>query len=149
MTTPISSVIQIMYDGGDITQYVLFDSARFECQSNPVSGTCSFTVKDEDRSLSFSVGKEVYLFVDGIKLFGGIVMRVGRQFAFPVDNTANLDAVKTRQWAIEAVDFNTWFDKLVIRNPADYLKSIDIDIGAHPLIRLWTVTSSGRCCLTT
>lgn len=127
MTTPTSSTVVIEYDGTDITQYVLFSSARFECQSNAVPGTCSFSVKDQDRNLSFQPGKEVYLYVDGQKLFGGIVMRVGRQLAFPVDDTTQgISAVKTRQWVIEAVDFNIWFDKRVLRYPPNYTKGINI-----------------------
>lgn len=124
MSSP--STISITYDGDfntgvDITDYVLFQTARFECQSHATPGSCSFIVKDETRTLSFEVGKEVYLFADGIKLFGGIVMRVGRQLAFPVDDTTDVSSVLTRQWAIECLDFNVWFDKRVIRWPLDYL----------------------------
>lgn len=124
---PPSSTISITYDGIDITEFVLFNSARFECQTNAVPGQCSFIVKDEDRSQFFEVGKEVYLYVDDIKMFGGIVMRVGRQLALPVDDTTTLSSVKTRQWVIEALDFNIWFDKRVIRDTSNYLEAILLD----------------------
>jgi hypothetical protein len=124
---PPASTIEIVYDGVDITDFVLFNSARFESQANAAPGTCSVTVKDITRSLSFQVGKELYLFVDGVKLFGGIVMRVGRTFAVPADDTSDLSSVETRQWVLEAVDFNIWFDKRVIRNTADYTHGIVIN----------------------
>lgn len=120
MTSPASSTISITYDGTDITQYVLFNSARFECQVNAVPGQATFTVKDEDRTLSFEVGKEIYLYVDDIKMFGGLVMRIGRQLALPVDDTSTISSVKTRQWVLECLDFNVWFDKRYIRDTNGY-----------------------------
>jgi hypothetical protein len=128
--TPPTSSIRITYDGVDIQDFVLFNSCSFECQANAVPGTGHIVVKDQDQDKSFAVGKEVQLFIDDILMWGGIVMRVGRQLAFPVDDTTDISSVKTRQWVLECSDYNIWFDKRVVRNPDDYLSAI-ITEGVH------------------
>lgn len=126
---PTPSDIIIRYDGTDITGSVLFESARFQANANALPGEFSFTVKDPAQTLSFVTGKEVTLTIDGVKLFGGILLTVTRKFAFPVVNTSNLSSVTQRMWELRGVDYNIWFDKLVLRNEADYLHAIELSNG--------------------
>ena len=51
---------------------------------------------------------------------------VTRKFAFPVVNTRTRspENVRERIWVIRGVDYNTIWDKRVLRNPADYLHQL-------------------------
>jgi hypothetical protein len=136
MVSPSS--ITIRYDGVDITTDVLFSSASFEQNTGAVPGAFSFRVKDMNRTHDFSVGKEITLTLDGHKLFGGIVLIVNRLFAFPVVDTGSLAGVQERMWEISGSDYNIWFDKLVVRNPADYLHTIKVPEAMDgDIIRTW------------
>lgn len=118
------AVVLIEYDGTDITNSVLYSTATFESQLNAQPGSFEFTVRDMDRTLSFVTGKQVTLTIDGVKLFGGYVTQVTRKFAFPVDDTSDVDEVRSRQWVLRGVDYNVLFDKRVLRNTDDYLQQI-------------------------
>jgi hypothetical protein len=120
---PASSTIQILYDDTDITRYVIFSSATFSLQAGAQPGTFEITVKDVDQVLSFVTGHELRLIVDDRTLFGGYVKSVTRKFAFPADDTVSrpTTAVKSRQFVLRGVDYNTLFDTRFTRNPADYL----------------------------
>lgn len=121
------SSITIRYDGTDITDDVLFESASFEQNTGAMPGGFSFTVKDMDRTKSFTVGKEVTLTLDGSKLYGGIVLQVERLYAFPVVDTSVIAEVDARQWRLVGSDYNIWLDKLVLHNPANYLEAIKVN----------------------
>ncbi len=139
MSDPNPSVIQITVKTPagvttDITRYVLFSSARFESAANALPGTFEFTVKDVNRELEFVVGSEVYLVIDGVKLYGGLLLQVNFTFAFPVVNTHVIADVTARQIELSGVDFNIWFDKRVIRDTTDYLRGINL---SSPTNTLW------------
>jgi len=122
---PTPSSVVITYDGtDDITNSILFASARFEAQAAAVPGTFEVTIKDPDRTLSFTTGKELTLDIDGVRLFGGYVLNVSRKYAFPADDTAVLASVRSRQWVLRGVDYNVLLDKRVLRNTANYLEQI-------------------------
>lgn len=129
----LASDIVITYDGNDITNDVLFASTRFDSQLAAVPGTFELTVKDMDRSRSYVTGKQVTLEVDGVKLFGGYVLQVSRQYAFPADNTANLANVKSRQWVLSGVDYNIILDKRVLRNTSNYTEQIPKSSSGSPI----------------
>jgi hypothetical protein len=122
----MAATITITYDGTDITDNVLFESASFESQLSAIPGTFEFTVRDAAQELSFITGKEVTLDIDGVRFYGGYLTMVSEQFAFPVDDTITFgsQAVKTRQWVLRGVDYNILFDKRVIRNPSSYKTQI-------------------------
>jgi len=131
----IPSVVLIQYNGTDITNSVLFASARFEAQLSAVPGTFEITVKDPNRVLSFVTGKDLTLDIDGVRMFGGYVLNVSRKYAFPADDTSVLANVKSRQWVLRGVDYNVLLDKRVLRNTANYTEQIPdivtpIDDGA-------------------
>lgn len=122
---PAGSTVVITYDGTDITNKVLWASARFEAQQNAVPGTFEFTVKDLDHTFSAVTGKELLLEVDGSPLYGGYVLQVGRKYPFPAMDTVTVDPVDIpRYWVLRGVDYNILFDKRLLRNPADYTHQI-------------------------
>lgn len=120
---PLGSTILIEYNGVNITSDVLADSVRFDAQQNAVPGTWSMTVKDTDHTHSFTTGKEVTLSVDGTRLVGGYLMRVGRTYPFSAMDTTDPLSIP-RYWRLEGSDYNVLFDKRVLRNPANYLTQI-------------------------
>ena len=123
----VPSDITITYDGNDITDAVLFSSARFEAQANAGIGTFNITIKDPNRIHEFTTGKEVVLSLDGYPYYGGYLTQKGSTFAFPaVDTTI---PVTTRQFQLAGVNYNALFDRLVSRNPADYTTNIPGEPG--------------------
>lgn len=118
------SVVEIRYDGTDITNKVLYRTARFESQMAAVPGTFEFTVKDTAQTLAFVSGKEITIDLDGTRIYGGYVTQARRVFAFPADKVINPATVRTRQWILSGVDYNIMFDKRVLRNPSNYLEHL-------------------------
>lgn len=124
----------------DITPYVMFESATFEYQAGALPGTCDLSLRDRNRSLVFgsasnswagiNVGSEISLKVDGVKQWGGLLMEIERVFAFDVVDTTVIADVETRQFHLRGVDYNAWFDRLVIRDTADYKRAIVVP-GVH------------------
>lgn len=121
------SDIQVTYDGVDITGSVRFATARFEAQGNAGVGTFSFDVRDRDRTLAFTTGKEVILSLDGQPYFGGYLMQRGQTYAFPVVNTTA--PVTGRIHRLTGVNFNALFDRLVARNTANYTERLPPEPG--------------------
>lgn len=118
---PLASDISIKKNGVDITNKVLFSTARFELQQGAVPGTADLTVKDVDQTFDATTGDELTLDIDGSRQWGGYILQVARQFALPVVDTTTPSEVSARQFRLTAVDYNILFDKRVIHNPADHL----------------------------
>src|SRR6478736_10451847 len=121
---PAGSEVVIQYDGTDITNKVLFSTARFESQMAALPGTFEFTVKDDEQQFQFVAGKEITLDIDGVRCWGGYNFQPREMFAFPVDKVVDPATVKTRQWNLSGVDYNIFFDRRVMRNESDYLSSL-------------------------
>lgn len=126
---PTKSSITITYDGTDITDKVMFNTASFDINANATPGRFSFNVKDTGRDQSFQVGKEVTLTIDGKKLFGGYLWIVKRGYAFPVVDTTTIADVDQRVWQLQGSDYNILFDKLVIRDESNYTGIIRVPEG--------------------
>jgi len=118
---PAASDIVITAGGVDITNKVLYASARFEQQLGAIPGVAEITVKDVDQTLEFIAGDELTLDIDGQRLWGGYILTPRRTFAFPVVNTETPGNVTARQWRLAAIDYNILFDKRVIHNSLDHL----------------------------
>jgi hypothetical protein len=116
------SQITIRYNGVNITNRVLFESARFTSQMAAQPGMFEITCKDPNRTDSYVTGKEVTLEVDGALMFGGYVTQVSRTFALPAD----LVPSDARLWVLRGIDYNILFDKRVVRNPMKYVESPEI-----------------------
>jgi hypothetical protein len=117
------STIEIKVAGVDVTNKVLFASARFESQLGAVPGIAEITIKDMSQTFDATTGDEVTLAIDGVLMWGGYVITVGRRFAVPVSDTSAPGAVETRQFVLSCLDYNILFDKRVIHNPAAPLKA--------------------------
>jgi len=126
---PTRSSITITYDGNDITDKVIYESASFDMNANATPGRFSFRVKDTDRTASFQAGKVVELTIDGQKMFGGYVWLVKRLFAFPVVDTTAVAGVEERIWEIQGSDYNILFDKLVINDASAPVSIISVAKG--------------------
>lgn len=122
MPTPTGVVIS--YDGGDITDDVLWESAKFESLMNAMPGTAEITVRDREQTRTYIIGKEVTLELDGQLLWGGYVQNIRRKFALPVVDTSVVENVTHRQFVLSLIDYNVLFDKRVVRNSSDYLHQL-------------------------
>lgn len=118
---PTASEISIQINGNDITNKVVFSTARFESQLGAIPGTCEMVVRDLDQSFDIISGDELTLDIDGQRMWGGFVMAPGRRFGFPVVDTTVPGDVTARQFRLTGVDYNILFDKRVIHNPDDHL----------------------------
>lgn len=135
---PFASAISIKKNGVDITNKVLFGTARFESQLGAVPGVAEMTVKDEDQSFSVVSGDELTLDIDGQRLWGGFILTPGGTFALAVVDTSVPSAVKARQFNLKAVDYNILFDKRVIHNPSDHFSHLPyfgLDLTMGELLR--------------
>lgn len=134
---PSPSDIEIIYwpNGGEpvnLARYVIFSTATFEAQANAVPGQFSFTLRDPLQEFDgFTIGAEIQLYVDGRYLYGGILMQVTRQYAFPAVDTTNVESVSARQWVLSGLDYNIWFDKRVFRDLSNPTSSTMIIPGVH------------------
>jgi len=120
----------------DITNLVIFSTAKFESQMSAMPGTFEFAISDRSQNEGFVTGSQIRLYIDGEVVYGGYVTQVGRAFAFPVVDTTEPTAVDSRQWLLRGVDYNTLFDRRVTYDADNPLSSEGLtypkntDIGA-------------------
>ena len=120
----VGSTVVITYDGTDITNRVLWSTARFEFQQNGVPGTFEITVKDVDHSNLFVTGKILELEIDGTLMVCGFGLVVVRAYPFGAMDTTNPDTT-ARYWRIQGADLNRLFDKRILHDPAHPTSQID------------------------
>ena len=135
--TQTPSSISIKLDGVDITDKVLFKETTFTSQANPVQGTFRVVVKDADHTFWATAGEKVTLHIDGIPLFGGYVMRIGRGFFFPVEDSST-PADVVRKWTLEGPDFNILFDKRVTYDGTDITSALEVPSGQRTISQALT-----------
>jgi hypothetical protein len=120
---PSGSTVEITFDGVDITNKVLWPSARFESQIYAAAGTFEFTVKDVGHTELFTTGKIVELTIDGTLMMGGYALQIQRTYPFPAMDTTAPTTVP-RYWTVRGADFNILFDKRVLHRSANYTSQI-------------------------
>ena len=118
------SVIQILYDGSDITNKVIVSNARFESQLNAVPGTFSAKCRDLTQTLDFVTGREFVLIIDGVRMWGGFLTVVRRIHAFDADDTTPVNTYSHRMFELQGVDYNVLFDRRILRNSNNFLVRI-------------------------
>jgi len=122
---PSPSTIQILFNNTeDITRYCTFAQSHFETVGTGLPGTGRLVLKDPNRELQFQTGDEIKVIVDGIAMWGGVLLGKGKGHFFPVVDSTDIDAVHDVQWQLNPTDFNIWMDKRVIRDTSDYLHRI-------------------------
>ena len=124
-----SSSVNIEYDDVtdgviDISTSVLFADSSFEAQMAAIPGTFRVTVFDPDHIYDFTTGRELTLDVDGVRVYGGYVLNVSKEYFFPADDTTVPALVRGRKWVLTGVDYNILLEKRVIYNHAAPKKSI-------------------------
>jgi hypothetical protein len=128
MTTPkVPEDITITYfdpsgSTTDITGSVTYIDAYFELQAAAVPGSFHLTVKDPNHTMSFVSGGRIEMSLGTVKMFGGFLTQVTRDFFFSALDTS--EPVKGRRWSLDGVDYNYILDKRVLRRPADYTHKI-------------------------
>lgn len=122
------SNIQILVDGEDVTQRVLYAQTSFTMQMSAIPGEFTVTIKDEDHTFTPVSGKKIRILIDGLA-FGGYIKRLGRKHFFPVVDSTVPSSVE-RMWALRGPDFNILFDKLVMHNEDNYFAPL-VDPGGQ------------------
>jgi len=120
------STVAIVINGTDRTSSCLFSQCTFEQSFGGVPGSFQIVLRDPNRTLSFSTGKEISLTVDGVRMFGGYITQVSMGHMAPAADTNNLSTYQLRTWTLRGTDYNVIFDKRVWRNTADYLTAITV-----------------------
>jgi hypothetical protein len=110
--------IVIRANGVDITARCDLNRTTFTMNAGPIPGTAKVWVRDLDHTSSFSAGKELTCDIDGLRVWGGFVMGIGRHFAFDVDDTSD-PASTPRYLILEGADYNLLFSKRFVLNKAD------------------------------
>ena len=130
------STIVIRVNGYDITPDVVLEDAKFTSQaSGAAPGMCWFRLKDKNNSYTFVVGSMLTLDIDGVRVWGGWIQNVSRQFFFPYTGASGIGskqlkkgvvvpcigvATETpRAWVIEGIDYNILFRKRYCSNKAN------------------------------
>lgn len=125
----MSSTIVVRYNGTDISSGCLFAETTFESQMAAIPGTFRVVVSDPNHTYSFITGKEITLDVDGVRMYGGYLLNVAKEYAFPADKTTNPALTKSRRWVLTGVDYNILFEKRVQYNHTNHIKA-NAKVGA-------------------
>lgn len=130
-----ASAISIKLDNVDITDRVVFKETTFQSQANPIAGSFKVVVRDPDQDFSPSVGEKITCHIDGVPLFGGYLMRLGRGNFLPAVDTATPGSVKSRKWILQGPDFNVLFDKRIVYDASNPYVSPSVPSGRRTITK--------------
>jgi hypothetical protein len=136
INNPLESVIKIRLNGVDITDDVFFTDAEFNSMASGSPGTCKFRIKDMNYGYDITVGQSLTLDVDNLRVWGGWVQSVSRQFFFPYTGAPKITdpsrhqtlgpcadveplAYVPRALVIEGIDYNILFNKRFCYDKSD------------------------------
>jgi hypothetical protein len=113
---PEFSWITITVADGDISGDVVYAQTNFTISAGAQPGTCQITVRDPDRSYSFTPGSMITLGVETETvpykvMWRGYLFNIEQGYLFPDDPG---DIV----WVLNGVDLNILLDKLIMYNHA-------------------------------
>lgn len=123
------TTVQVKYAGSDITDRVIFGTARFESAVNGVGGMAHLRVRDLDRSLTPVPGALLELIVDGEPVWTGFAMTPKRVYVFPAINVTDFGLA--RFFDLEAVDLNVLFARRIVFNQSTPENVLAPLYGAH------------------
>jgi hypothetical protein len=106
--------VEIFIDGQSYNDYVVFSQTSFECVAFAQAGRATITLRDPEKSLDPPISKEVWLYIEGKRVYGGYIMSRRCENFFPAGD--GLDSTVSRKWVLEAVDYNVLLDKFVVWN---------------------------------
>ena len=98
------------------TSYAVITQCSFNSVAGAQPGTATIVCRDPLHQLNFRGGLAVEWDIDGVRVWGGIVMQVEMSDWTPAGDGEAPGARKTRRWVLGCVDWNILFDKLVIYN---------------------------------
>lgn len=116
MAALVHSVIEIRYNGTNITPLCVIDETTFVSQAQGTPGTASIAIKDVTQSQLFTTGRTLELYIDGIRQWDGYVTAVRRNYWFD-SHTANCKPcphVTPRKLVLEGADRNILFQSRVM-----------------------------------
>lgn len=131
--TPSSILIRV--GGVDVTDKVVFRETSFTSQANPMQGSFSLVIRDPDQTFSATMGQTVTCHIDGVPLFGGYLMRLGRGNFFPAADTSAPASVKSRKWILQGPDYNMIFDKRIVYDPSNPVVSPEVPSGKRTITK--------------
>ena len=111
------ALARVTVNGVDTTAHVHYGRSRFTTAANGQAGTAEIWVRDLERTRSFTTGKEVVVSFRGIRMWGGYVATVRRQFVF--DSGTGIVGDEPRWLILDCVDYNVLFNKRIFFDPAD------------------------------
>lgn len=117
----MASTIAITYDDvidgpTELSGNVLYAETTFEAQMAAIPGAFRVVVSDPTHVYNFTTGRELTLDVDGVRVYGGWVFNVSKEYFFPADDTTNPGTVRGRKWVLTGVDYNILLEKRVLYN---------------------------------
>ena len=123
----VISSMEIVVDGLNITTHCDIKRSVFEMHAGPIPGTAKVYVRDlrdpDDELPPIVTGSEITLDIEGLRVWGGYVVSITSEYAFPVDDTS--DPVKTpRYLVLGCSDYNILFSKRFIRNKLNPTKRV-------------------------
>jgi hypothetical protein len=114
----------IQVNGVDITEDVDILKSTFEMAAGPNPGQAKVYVLDRGHTMTFPVGARLTLDIGELRVWGGYVMGVRRNYAFPAQDTTTPGLVP-RYWVLEGSDYNILFQKRYVWNKANPTEGID------------------------
>lgn len=119
------SAIIIKYDGTDITADVVFSRTTFTSQADGLPGTATVVIDDPEHSYSFTHGKTLELFIDGVRQWDGWVLTKARTWPFSADDTT-YPTTTDRLWILTGQDRNLLFQKRILVDQVDPTREFKI-----------------------
>jgi len=129
------SSIEILLNGVDITDRVVYSQTSFTSQVNPMQGSFRVVCRDPDQDFAPVCGQKLKVYIDGVPLFGGYVMVIDMGNFLPAVDTALPNSVKTRRWTLSGPDFNVLFDKRILYDPANPKVSPKVPSGKRTITK--------------
>lgn len=109
--------VSITVNGVGIAAFVDFRASRFSTRAaNANPGQCEIRVKDVNRALGFTVGHEIVVRFRGVRVWGGYVVGIKREYAFAGGTGQTL---QPRYLIIEGVDYNILLKRRIFYDKAD------------------------------
>ena len=111
------ALARVVINGAEATVDVSFQRSRFSTGANGQAGTAEIWIRDLDRTRGFVTGSEVVITFRGIRMWGGYISAVRRQFVFS-EGTGNIGN-EPRWLILDCVDYNVLFNKRVYWKASD------------------------------
>ena len=111
------ALVRIRVGGVLISADVSYQRSRFTTAANGQPGVAEIWVRDLDRTRSFVTGAEVIVKFRGIRMWGGYIASIRRQYVFSA-GTGNVGD-EPRWLVLDCVDYNILFSKRIFFKPGD------------------------------